>query len=204
MVSSVSFRRRHLPHWMVADASYFVTVREKGTLPKHVVEQLRQEREDLSRRGHSLEQETELRRRQFRMMEDILDGVTIQGGSVIRPETAPIVMSSFDWLERELSWRIYAMVLMPNHVHILLRNLEGRNSLLSTDLGRVKRFTGTRINAVLERQGSFWQDENFDHWCRTPEEFDRVRHYILENPVRAGLVRSIDDWPWKMIRDEDK
>ena len=111
-------------------------------------------------------------------------------------------LTRLDRLVPELGFVVYTWVLMPNHAHVLLRHLDGRNHLLSGDLGRLKRFTGTRINAVLGNDGSFWQDENFDHWCRTPEEFDRVRHYVLQNPVRAGLVRSADEWPWRLERDK--
>ena len=42
----------------------------------------------------------------------------------------------------------------------------------------------------------FWQDESFDHWVRTPAEFNRIRSYIEGNPVSAGLASRPEGWPW--------
>jgi REP element-mobilizing transposase RayT len=41
-----------------------------------------------------------------------------------------------------------------------------------------------------------WVDENFDHWCRTPEKVAGVIRYIKNNPVKARLVTKSEDWPW--------
>ena len=45
------FRRRNLPHWEIAGLSYFVTFRLAHSLPAHVVEEWRRERERLQRQG---------------------------------------------------------------------------------------------------------------------------------------------------------
>jgi hypothetical protein len=50
---------------------------------------------------------------------------------------------------------------------------------------------------LLGRTGEpFWQEESFDHWVRGDEEFNRIAHYIEQNPVKAGLVKRSEDWPW--------
>jgi hypothetical protein len=46
------------------------------------------------------------------------------------------------------------------------------------------------------QQKHFWQDESFDHWVRSPEQFDTIRAYIENNPVKAGLAAHPEDWPW--------
>jgi len=49
----------------------------------------------------------------------------------------------------------------------------------------------------LERVGEpFWQTESYDHWIRDDPEFDRVRRYIENNPVRSGLVAKPEDYRW--------
>lgn len=53
-----------------------------------------------------------------------------------------------------------------------------------------------RINKVLLRTGRVWQDESFDHILRGNESLKEKVRYILENPVRAGLVKSPPDYPW--------
>jgi type I restriction enzyme R subunit/putative DNA methylase len=46
-----------------------------------------------------------------------------------------------------------------------------------------------------ERQ-HFWQDESFDHWVRSSKEFDKIRNYIENNSVSAGLAAAPQEWPW--------
>ena len=42
----------------------------------------------------------------------------------------------------------------------------------------------------------FWQKESYDHWVRDSAELERIRHYIEQNPVKAGLVSRPQDYPW--------
>ena len=50
---------------------------------------------------------------------------------------------------------------------------------------------------MLGRTGeAFWQKESYDHWVQNPSEFQKIRMYIEANPVKAGLVRHPQDYPW--------
>jgi len=61
----------------------------------------------------------------------------------------------------------------------------------------LKSFTAKRANQALGLTGRpFWQEESYDRLVRKPEEFDRDRYYIEQNPVRAGLVKDASDYPW--------
>src|SRR6478672_8443810 len=42
---------------------------------------------------------------------------------------------------------------------------------------------------------TLWQREYFDHVLRSDESYAEKWDYVRENPVRAGLVRSSNDWP---------
>ena len=66
----------------------------------------------------------------------------------------------------------------------------------------IKGYTARQANLILERQGYFWQHESYDHIVRDPAELDRIRRYILNNPVKAGLVDEWRDWPWSYCRYE--
>jgi REP-associated tyrosine transposase len=46
----------------------------------------------------------------------------------------------------------------------------------------------------------FWQDESYDRLVRDAAEFERIRHYIEYNPVRAGLVELPEEYPWSSAR----
>jgi hypothetical protein len=61
----------------------------------------------------------------------------------------------------------------------------------------LKGSTARAANLILKRTGEpFWQYETFDHFIRTSEELNRVIRYVEKNPVHAGLVSKIEDYPW--------
>ena len=90
---------------------------------------------------------------------------------------------------------IWAWVLMPNHVHLILWPMP--NFTLSEILKRRKRHTARQANLILGRTGeTFWQHESYDHWIRNDEEKSRIRRYIRNNPVTAKLCQSPEEWTW--------
>jgi hypothetical protein len=59
----------------------------------------------------------------------------------------------------------------------------------------VKGYTAREANRLLGRTGQpFWQAESYDHWVRDDRESDRIKAYIENNPVRAGLVANAADY----------
>ena len=82
---------------------------------------------------------------------------------------------------------------MPNHVHLLITPRTGASSFLR----RLKGFSARQANLILERTGRpFWQDESYDHLVRSGEEYRRISRYIINNPVRAGLVDTVEGFAW--------
>jgi hypothetical protein len=62
---------------------------------------------------------------------------------------------------------------------------------------RLKGASAREANALLGLTGvPFWQDESYDHLVRSPEQFERIENYILQNPVRAGLARVAEEYRW--------
>ncbi|MGH9765501.1 MAG: hypothetical protein ACREDR_27685, partial [Blastocatellia bacterium] len=59
-----------------------------------------------------------------------------------------------------------------------------------------------KCNVALGRTGAFWQHESFDRVIRDEDEFDRTIRYVLNNPVKAGLVGYWKDWKWNYCRPE--
>ena len=60
----------------------------------------------------------------------------------------------------------------------------------------LKRYTARQANKILGREGAFWQDESYDRMIRDGEEYARIIDYVLENPVKAGLVSKWEEWRW--------
>ncbi|MFQ5639421.1 MAG: hypothetical protein ACE5IR_15660, partial [bacterium] len=57
-------------------------------------------------------------------------------------------------------------------------------------------------NKLLHREGQFWYHENYDHYIRDEREFRNVNHYILNNPVKAGLVEDYRDWKHYWLNED--
>ena len=86
--------------------------------------------------------------------------------------------------------RIYAYVLMPEHVHLLIN--EPPNIPLDQFLKSVKQTTSRKLKGTREQ---FWQDRYFDRNIRGEEERTDVIHYIHRNPVKRGLAPHPGDYP---------
>ena len=89
--------------------------------------------------------------------------------------------------------RLGGYVVMSNHVHLLALPLEPAASLTHWIKGVSARYAQRILNRT---GGPFWQHESFDHWVRNSREYERILNYIEQNPVRAGLVNSPEQWPW--------
>ncbi|MEN6586863.1 MAG: transposase [Sulfuricella sp.] len=90
-----------------------------------------------------------------------------------------------------------AWVVMPDHLHWLIEL--GSHDLART-LQRVKSRSAIHINRLRGTKGQFWQPGYYDHALRRDEDLREVARYIAANPLRAGLVRHLGDYPhWDAI-----
>ena len=89
---------------------------------------------------------------------------------------------------------------MPDHVHMIFTPLVDHENMevysLAEVMDGIKGASAHKINHALGRKGRLWQPESFDHVLRSSESLDRKVRYLLENPVRAGLVCHWKDYPW--------
>ena len=94
-------------------------------------------------------------------------------------------------------------VVMPDHVHMIFTPLVNQQAMevysLAEIMDAAKGSSAHKINKVLGRKGRVWQPESFDHVLRSSENLDAKIIYVLENPVRAGLVDQWTEylWIWK-------
>jgi putative transposase len=110
-----------------------------------------------------------------------------------QPEIARIVVDSIRKGAELGHYELAAYVVMANHVHLLIRPLIAPDRLLKS----LKGVTARYANRLLGRTGEpFWQKESYDHWVRNQSEFEKIRAYIENNPVKVGLVRSPEEFPW--------
>jgi len=192
----MTFYRRNLPHWHPEGKSIFITWRLYGSLPASF---LRKKSTGKNACATNTSESEDSAGREFVRFDAALDSAKRGPLWLAGPEFAayaeyPIVHGA------ELGrYQLHAYVVMPNHVHILLDPYVP----LAKISGPLKGVAACDINARLGRTGKpLWQDESFDHWIRNSAEFERIRHYIERNPVRAGLVPRPEDWKWSSAGSE--
>ncbi len=92
---------------------------------------------------------------------------------------------------------VFTFCLMPDHFHYLVSPREdGISALAFTDQFKGK---ATNRSWKLGWNGKLWQPRYFDHIVRTEESLGAISEYILDNPVRKGLVGKREDWKWEGV-----
>ena len=103
-----------------------------------------------------------------------------------------LVVEQFRNTERDGLASSLAWVVMPDHFHWLL---ELKSDSLSHVVGRTKSLSSLTVNKALSSSGSIWQQSFHDHAVRREEDLRALARYVVLNPVRAGLVHRIGDYP---------
>ena len=187
------YYERRLPHRLPPGEAIFLTFRLAGSLPQQVVEQWREE--DGLRRNR-LEMNSEQRyaeqKRYFGRFDAQLAKADYGPTWLAHPEVATLVAQSLRYFDGK-GYELLGYCIMPNHVHLVVLLPLDAPSLLKT-LQRLKGYTATQANKLLGRTGAFWQAESYDHVVRTGE-LERIMAYVVENPVKAGLVGNWRQWP---------
>ena len=94
--------------------------------------------------------------------------------------------------------RLLSWVLMPDHWHGLLEL--GEVDTLSTLVGRIKGATANAVNVKRNCRGRVWAEGFHDRALRREEDLLSIARYVVLNPVRAGLVARIAEYPfWDAI-----
>lgn len=162
------------------------------------------------------EQRLNFQRKWFLKFEDILHGET-SGTSWLKDDRlAEIVKNAFHFLDEKV-FLLSAFCVMSNHVHAVFKPLMTEElarklairartnvhndesedeAVLAIIMQSLKGYTAHRCNRILQRKGQFWQHESFDRVVRDQAEFRKTIAYVINNPVKAGLVEKWEDWKW--------
>jgi REP element-mobilizing transposase RayT len=176
------YSRGYLPHFDGGEILQFITFHLGDALPRGVVEKWKSE---LERENHE-----EAQNILFWRIEKYVD----QGFGecfLKQMKIAELVQDTLLYFDNE-KYKLISWVIMPNHVHLLLRPAE--NQKLDKIIHSIKSFTAQKANEILNRQGKFWQEEYFDRYIRNFEHFEKTVNYIELNPVRANLCENRSGW----------
>ncbi len=90
-------------------------------------------------------------------------------------------------------WYVHHGLLMPDHLHLLISFPESEKRI-QTIMTKWKEWTAKSLKIK-------WQRDFFEHRLRKEESFREKADYILANPVRAGLTKEPEDWPYIFVAE---
>lgn len=203
------FYRRFLPHYQPAEGIFFVTYRLAFSLPQKVLQQQQQKLLEAEKRAQGLD--TREQQELYRAYQKIIFGIedrflgkyTDGPHWLIQDGIANIVLENLHF-HNMTRYELICALLMSNHVHIVLKPLLQKKEApysLAKIMKDHKGYVARRANKVLIRSGAFWFPEYYDHWIRDEFEFKRVLEYILQNPVKAGLVQNYREWKYYWLNE---
>ena len=185
----------NLPHWYQPGVTYFITFRTEDSIPVEVARRWYVERAKWLEQ-HSIPVDSldwrdllaklpEKSRREFHEMfsRDYMENLDEGLGACVlrRSDLSAIVADSLLHFDGE-RYHMGDFVVMPNHVHAVVCLLG--DTEIEAQCYSWKKFTAAKINKAIGTKGRFWQEESFDHLVRSAEQFDTIRRYIANNPVR--------------------
>jgi REP element-mobilizing transposase RayT len=108
-----------------------------------------------------------------------------------------IFRAEFEAAPERHGWTVGRFVVMPDHIHFFCASDESPSAApLSRFVGAFKQWTAKSILRSRGLAPPLWQKQFFDHLLRSNESYESKWRYVLENPVRAGLVKAAEDWPY--------
>ena len=176
--------RGYLPHFDGIELPQFITIHLADSIPQKVIQRWKEELKSLT-----YDQERILLQR---CIEKYLD----QGyGEALLKHSNVATMVQNSLLKFDSKrYRLFAWVVMPNHVHSLMTRFE--NYELKDILHSLKSYTAHEANKLLNRKGQFWIEDYFDRYMRNQDHFRKTVQYIENNPVKARLCEKPSDWPF--------
>jgi len=203
------FYRRHLPHYQPAGTPLFITFRLAGSLPQAVLDEFLHERKALERAFSSIPdvvaqqcKRCDEEWRVFQRWEGALDQANYGPHWLENFRVASAVAEALHYRHNRV-YDLLTFCIMPNHVHLLCTPFEQPTGMpypLAKILQSLKSFTARQANDILDREGPFWNSESYDHAVRNDDELERTVAYIVNNPVKAGLVEDWQAWPWTYLK----
>ena len=92
-------------------------------------------------------------------------------------------------------WWVGHYILMPDHVHFFARPAIDARPMADW-VQMWKSVSSRQIAAALAIDPPIWQSDYFDRYLRSSESYSDKWQYVEQNPVRAGLVGRVEDWPY--------
>lgn len=111
----------------------------------------------------------------------------------VQPDLVAPVLEQFRRLAGRDGFALFAYCFMPDHLHLLVEGTQ-ETSDLRRFVFTAKQSSGFTYKRAVGRR--LWQEGYYDHVLRDEEATIVKARYIVENPVRAGFARTIQEYPF--------
>lgn len=108
-------------------------------------------------------------------------------------EISHLILGILKETAREKGFELLTYCLMPDHLHLLVAG-KRENSNLKQFISLFKQKSGFEFKRRYHKK--LWHLSYYDHILRKSEDIETVSRYILNNPVRKGLVESFAEYPY--------
>lgn len=174
--------RGYLPHYDQSNILQSITLRLYDSLPQSLLQNLKKNKNN-SNDNPKLD----------------LDSLMDKGyGQCFLAEhkVAKIVQDTLLFYHQKY-YDLHEWVIMPNHLHFIFRAFDQQS--ISSIIKKIKSYSALQSNRALSRNGSFWFEDYFDRFIRSEDHYNYLVNYIYNNPVKAGLCKSAEDWKFSSL-----
>ena len=199
-------------HIQPIGATFFITFRLDGSIPKSRLTILKEKYENkiLSKKFINSSKERnaaifQVRKQYLVEFDKVIDIIKSGPHHLSKPEVLEIVKEQLHKQDGSL-YNLICYSIMSNHVHLLIDtdvnlkvdDFDGSLILNYTPLydimKSIKGVSARYINLALNRSGRLWAKESYDMYIRNEKMLNNVIAYILNNPVKAGIVDSWENF----------
>jgi putative transposase len=115
-------------------------------------------------------------------------------------EIARLIIDEMELRRRRNEIILFCFCIMPDHVHMLLSLSKGYQKSLINWVSAFKRYPARVIKRSYGVE-QLWQKNFYDHVIRKDELLIKVAEYIINNPVRKGIVTEWKEYPYSRMID---
>jgi len=124
-------------------------------------------------------------------------------------KVADLIVKELEYRRTNQEIKLFCFCIMPDHLHLLISlnenyiRKEGAfgERTLQNWVSAFKRYT-SRVSNRLHDIKPLWQTNFFDHVVRKDESLLAICSYILNNPVRRGMVSNWEEYPYSRTIDD--
>ena len=116
---------------------------------------------------------------------------------LLKGRLADTIQEQLRHVAKQWGFRIWCWCIMPDHWHAVVGS-PGEKRTVSDLVGAVKSMA-TRTSRRMKFKPPLWQRGFYDRVLRADEKPEQIAAYTVANPVRKGLIKEGESWPWAYL-----